>query len=98
MKVIKDNSNSNPEVEIRLKQLKVLIDLFEETHANYGPVSIEELSARINKVIRDFNRELKKNLESKFENYWVNNKKSILKDQGGIKENIPRFLKNYKKN
>ena len=101
MKINKDNTDSNPEVQTRLKQLKVIIDLFEETHDNYGPVSIEELSTRINKVIRDFDRELKKNLELKFKNYWTNtssNKRVSLSSQSGMNEKIPRFLKNYKKN
>ena len=97
----KDKIDSNPHAEERLKKLHVIIESFENTSLKYGPVSSEELMNRINKVIRDFDKELKKNLEIKFENFWNNNvntnRISFSKEEKKSNTDIPRFLKNYKK-
>ena len=97
----KDKIGSNPHAEERLKKLQVIIESFEDTSLKYGPISSEELKNRINKVIRDFDKELTKKLEIRFEMFWNNNadtnRISFSKEEKKSNTDIPRFLKNYKK-
>lgn len=84
----------------RFSKLNSLIDKFEETNLTYGPVSLNELKNRINKVIRSFDDEFKSILNHKFESFWSQSKYSGKKDKKDnfISElDIPKFLRNYKK-
>jgi hypothetical protein len=76
-----------------------VIDNFEEVSLKYGPVSSDELKTRINKIIKNFDSELKKILELKFETFWNSQKiDTLLESKDEISDsNIPKFLKNYKK-
>jgi len=100
----KNNKNNDleltSEAKERIAKLQVVIDHFEEIALKYGPVSSEELKIRINKIIRNFDSELKKILELKFEVFWNSRESDILSSSNnGTTSNsdIPRFLKNYKK-
>ena len=98
----KDTNNSDPQASERLKKLQVIIEIFEDISLKYGPISSEELKNRINKVIRDFDKELKNNLEIKFEKFWNNmvddtNTSNFSREEKNSEVDIPRFLKNYKK-
>ena len=98
--------NKNNDLELtseakeRMAKLQVIIDHFEEIALKYGPVSSEELKIRINKIIRNFDSELKKVLELKFEMFWNSQKSEnsySANDYEISNSDIPRFLKNYKK-
>ena len=98
------NKNNNleltSEAKERIAKLQVVIDHFEEIALKYGPVSSEELKIRINKIIRNFDSELKKILGLKFEMFWNSQKSensSSANDYETSNSDIPRFLKNYKK-
>ena len=100
----KNNKNNDLELTSKAKEriakLQVVIDHFEEIALRYGPVSSEELKIRINKIIRNFDSELKKILELKFEMFWNSQKlenSSSANDYEMSNSDIPRFLKNYKK-
>ena len=88
------------EAKERVNKLQAIIDSFEEVSLKYGPASSEELKTRINKIIRNFDSELKKILELKFEVFWNSRESDVLSSSNnGTTSNsdIPRFLKNYKK-
>ena len=95
----KNNLELTAEAKERTNKLQVVIDNFEEVALKYGPVSSDELKTRINKIIKNFDSELKKILELKFETFWNSQKIDILlESKDEISDsNIPKFLKNYKK-
>ena len=97
-KVKEENLNISESYNDRLKKLQSIIDKFEDVSLNYGPVSSEELKARIDKIIKGFDKEIKLILEKKFEQFWSKNASSRTSKLGSLKETeIPKFLKNYKK-
>ena len=96
----KDDLELSNEAKERLSKLQTIIDSFEEVSLKYGPASSEELKHRINKIIRDFDKEFKKILELKFEAFWNRQNSDIISSINHDKTSdsvIPRFLKNYKK-
>ena len=95
----KNNLELTAETKERTNKLQVVIDNFEEVALKYGPVSSDELKTRINKIIKNFDSELKKILELKFETFWNSQKiDTLLESKDEISDsNIPKFLKNYKK-
>ena len=100
--IIKNNEKENLEAKEREKRLEPTINNFEDIALKYGPVSSEELKNRINKVIKNFDKEFKQILEVEFEMFW-NNKKTI-SEPSLSRENdrisntdIPKFLRSYKK-
>ena len=95
----KNNLELTAEAKERTNKLQVVIDNFEEVALKYGPVSSDELKTRINKIIKNFDSELKKILELKFEIFWNSQKiDTLLESKDEISDsNIPKFLKNYKK-
>jgi|TARA_B110001454_G_scaffold162572_1_gene152110 hypothetical protein len=95
----KNNLELTAEAKERTNKLQVVIDNFEEVSLKYGPVSSDELKTRINKIIKNFDSELKKILELKFETFWNSQKiDTLLESKDEISDsNIPKFLKNYKK-
>tara|TARA_B110000263_G_C15200544_1_gene460427 strand:+ start:52 stop:351 length:300 start_codon:yes stop_codon:yes gene_type:complete len=95
----KNNLELTAEAKERTNKLQVVIDNFEEVALKYGPVSSDELKTRINKIIKNFDSELKKILELKFETFWNSQKiDTLLESKDEISDsNIPKFLKNYKK-
>ena len=95
----KNNLELTAEAKERTNKLQVVIDNFEEVTLKYGPVSSDELKTRINKIIKNFDSELKKILELKFETFWNSQKiDTLLESKDKISDsNIPKFLKNYKK-
>ena len=98
IKVKEENLNISESYNDRLKKLQSIIDKFEDVSLNYGPVSSEELKARIDKIIKGFDKEIKLILEKKFEQFWSKNASTRTSELGSLKETeIPKFLKNYKK-
>ena len=103
--MLNKNNNNNgleltSEAKERTAKLQVVIDHFEEIALKYGPVSSEELKIRINKIIRNFDSELKKILELKFEIFWNSQEAttfSLDSKNEVLNSDIPKFLKNYKK-
>ena len=95
----KNNLELTAEAKERTNKLQVVIDNFEEVSLKYGPVSSDELKTRINKIIKNFDSELKKILELKFETFWNSQKiDTLLESKDEVSDsNIPKFLKNYKK-
>jgi len=95
----KNNLELTAEAKERTNKLQVVIDNFEEVSLKYGPVSSDELKTRINKIIKNFDSELKKILELKFEAFWNSQKTdTLLESKDEVSDsNIPKFLKNYKK-
>ena len=95
----KNNLELTAEAKERTNKLQVVIDNFEEVSLKYGPVSSDELKTRINKIIKNFDSELKKILELKFETFWNSQKiDTLLESKDEISDSdIPKFLKNYKK-
>ena len=101
----KNNKNRNleltSEAKERISKLQIAIDNFEDIALKYGPASAEELKNRINKIIRNFDNEFNKILETKFELFWKNqnlDNKSLNSDDRKISyADIPKFLRNYKK-
>ena len=82
----------------RLKKLQLITDKFEDISLKYGPASSEELKARIDKVIRTFDREFKRILDKKFEQFWSYDSSMKESDLGNLKDTeVPKFLRNYKK-
>ena len=97
-KVKEENSNISESYNDRLKKLQLITDKFEDVALNYGPVSSEELKARIDKIIKGFDKEMKLILEKKFEQFWSKHASSSISELDSLKETeIPKFLKNYKK-
>ena len=100
----KNNKKNNLELTAEAKQriinLQVIINNFEEVALKYGPASSDELKNRINKIIRNFDSELKKILELKFEIFWNSQEVTTfsLDSKNEVSNSdIPKFLKNYKK-
>ena len=98
----KDSKNSNieltSEAKERTSKLQTIIDSFEDVSLKYGPASAEELKDRINKIIRNFDNEFKKILETKFELFWNNQSLGYKSSDSKVTNtDIPKFLKNYKK-
>ena len=95
----KNNLELTAEAKERTNKLQVVIDNFEEVSLKYEPVSYDELKTRINKIIKNFDSELKKILELKFETFWNSQKiDTLLESNDEISDSsIPKFLKNYKK-
>ena len=97
-----ESINISTSYDERANKLQILIDVFEEVALNNGPVSANELKTRIDKIIKDFDKELNALLDKKIEEFWNNNKmnnhSSLDDDKSKISnKEIPKFLRNYKK-
>jgi len=95
----KDNNNEelSSEAKERVIKLQRIIDNFEDVSLKFGPASAEELKDRINKIVRNFDREFKKILDTKFELFWENQNSNHSSNSKMLNTDIPKFLKNYKK-
>ena len=88
-----------PEQQGRIKKLELIINKFEDTTLKYGPASADELKNRINKIVRNFDSELKLLLEKRFDFFWNENKtkEQINPETIWSDADVPKFLRNYKK-
>ena len=103
--MFKNSNNKNestilsPEQRERTQKLQVIIDKFEGMAQEYGPVSSVELKNRINKVIRNFDKEFTMLIENSFSEFWNSKSSQLLPDEknSDIETEIPKFLRNFKK-
>ena len=94
-----ENAILSSEQKERTQKLQLIIDKFEKVSNEYGPVSSNELKDRINKIIRNFDKEFKMIIGVSFNKFW-NSRNSLLlpnEKNSDSETYFPNFLRNFKK-